>query len=480
MKKIKKVKVLLPNKKSFKTPMVLKTDAYTVGSPLFQSKEAIQNSVYYGVHRKHLESINKKLYGSDDDRIAHIGLPEVIDDLFRVPLSSKKLKLAINSLSKFKVSSNGFEPYPFPEKLWKKVIKNFNGRPPIVIESLPEGSVVYPGEPFIQVYPSQGVEAEYGELAAWFETKFLQIYGTSERVTQNEHFLLRLKEKIFKVSPELDSDLVDGIARTLLIDFGDRAGLSQNESELLGMAHLYTFSGTDNLSGNYKAFRQSNEIQGCSILALAHRNVQAYETEDECYRALNSVTNNGDMASFVSDLNCYKTAIEKYITPIILENKLEGNRKVIIARPDSGDVKEQVIWTLNYWKEKGLMINSGKIDLLYSIHCKLILADGLTLVDMLDIIDLVTENGFLFYKCITFGSGGGLRNLLKRDNFSSKYSLDSVGKNRGVAKFSEDLGKGTLPGPFKVLRSREALESKITIVHVSEPGINALAIHFDG
>lgn len=479
--KLKKENVRLPKKKSFKTPMVLKTDAYTVGSSSFQSNEAKTFSSYYGVHRRHLSQINERLYGLDDDRIVHMGLPEVIDDLFRKPLSKKELKLAIESLSKFKVSTNGFEPYPFPKKLWKKVIKNYGGRPPIVIESLPEGSVVYPGEPFIQVYPSLNADLEFGELAAWFETKFLQIYGVTERVTQNEHFLIRLKDRISKVSPDLHPDAVDSIARTLLVDFGDRAGFSQNESELLGMAHLYTFSGTDNLSGNYKAFRQSGEIQGNSILALAHRNVQAFSEENLCHVALNKTLKKGDLGSFVSDLNCYKTAIEEFITPIILENKEAKNNKIVVARPDSGDVKEQVIWTLNYWGKLGLMDKLSKSGKLSSSYCKLILADGLTLVDMLDIIDLITDHGFLFYECVTFGSGGGLRNLLKRDNLSSKYALSSIGtKNRGVAKFSEDEGKGTLPGPFKLLRTHEALLNRETIVHISEPGENALLVHYDG
>ena len=60
-----------------------------------------------------------------------------------------------------------------------------------------------------------------------------------------------------------------------------------------------------------------------------------------------------------------------------------------------------------------------------------------------------------------FGQGGGKRNSLKRDNLSAKYALCAMGyENEGVVKFSDTFGKTTLPGPFKILRSEEALNNK--------------------
>ena len=49
-----------------------------------------------------------------------------------------------------------------------------------------------------------------------------------------------------------------------------------------------------------------------------------------------------------------------------------------------------------------------------------------------------------------------------------------------VCKFSETLEKTTLPGPFKVLRSKEALEARKTVVFAHEPGEDALVDYFDG
>lgn len=468
--------VILPKQKIYKTPMPLKTDAYTVGSPSFQSDEAIQNSVYYATHRK---SLNPGV----DDRIVIAEMGRTIESIFREACTLYDVEESVNSLKTFKVSTKGFSPYPFPKDLWLRVVNEFNGRPPIEISAVPDGSVVYPNEPFVQVRPSKGHEG-FGELAAWFETKILQSYGCAERVTRNEHFLEALKEKLRGIDNTLTESEIQFHAENMLVDFGDRAGLNQVESEDLGMVHLYTFPGTDNLSGHYQAYKNSGDVgQGCSILALAHRNPQAYSHENVCYMELNEVMEDGDLGSFVADLNCYKTAIDKYLIPIVLRNVALKNGKIVVFRPDSGDVKEQLLWTLKQAEANHLVATEMRGNVMWKSlqHCKLILADGLTMADMLDIIDLLTEHNYEFHKTLLFGSGGGLRNLLKRDNLSSKYALNAKGlDNKGVCKFSEDLGKTTLPGPFKLLRSKEALERNETIVHESEPGESILIVYFDG
>ncbi len=77
--------------------------------------------------------------------------------------------------------------------------------------------------------------------------------------------------------------------------------------------------------------------------------------------------------------------------------------------------------------------------------------------------------------------GGNQRNNLKRDNLSAKFALSAVGANqRGVIKFSESIGKGTLAGVHKILRTPEALEKKQTIVFESESGEDARVEYFNG
>ena len=89
-------------------------------------------------------------------------------------------------------------------------------------------------------------------------------------------------------------------------------------------------------------------------------------------------------------------------------------------------------------------------------------------------------HGFPPFAWGLYGVGGGLRKL-NRDDFSAKYALCAIGKElKPVCKFSETLEKTTLPGPFKVLRSKEALDAKKTIVFLDEFGEDSMVDFFNG
>lgn len=476
--------VILPKRKTHITPRLLMGDAYTIGANKFQSKEAKEKSVYYIVFRRDLYKINPDLYSKDDNRIFFAGLQRIIERLFYIPVTHQEIDDTKEYLSKFKVTTNGLAEYEFPEDMWRDIVDNFNGRPPIKIEAFPEGSIVYPGEPVVQItchVPGK----EFGELAAWFESKLLHVWAPSERLTQNEHWLKMMKEMVTEVDPTLEDDMVTFLASLMEHDFGDRAGICAQESEDLGMTHLYTFSGTDTCSGGYQAWMNSNKQPGMSVSvnALAHRNVQAYDNEKECYEYMYDNANNNEILSMVADCYDFKTAVKEYQLPLALRSLKEGNGKVVVSRPDSEDPLECVLYVLDIAVANGLYeekVINGK-TWKFGTFLKFIEGDGMDFTTMKSIIRVLLDKGFAPYGWGLFGVGGGLRNGLKRDNTSAKYALCSMGINdTGVVKLSGTIGKTTLPGPFKVLRSLEALENKQTVVHISENGENAMVVYYDG
>ena len=261
--------VKLPKRKIFKTPRLLLADAYTIGSNKFQSRDAQFSSVYYVTFRRNLNKINSFLYDEGDNRTVFVGLQRIIEKLFYEPVTHEEIDEAKRFLKDFKVTMKGLAEYEFPEHLWRRVVSEFGGRPPIQIMAMPEGSIVYPNEPNIQV---RSMVEGFGELAAWFESKLLQVWGYSERVTQNEHWLAKLRKMVRSIEPDLSPEANRFVASLMLTDFGDRAGFTLEESEELGMAHLYTFNGTDTCSGAYQAWKNAGETPvGCSVNALAHR-----------------------------------------------------------------------------------------------------------------------------------------------------------------------------------------------------------------
>tara|TARA_R110000851_G_scaffold47424_1_gene115041 strand:- start:20560 stop:22227 length:1668 start_codon:yes stop_codon:yes gene_type:complete len=474
--------VVLPLRKVYDTPRLLQADAYTVGSDGFQSVKAKEKSTYYIVFRRQLSTVNPTLYNKGDDRMIFEGLGTYLEKLFYKPVTHEEIDTAKEFLKTFKATSLGLANYAFPEAMWRSVVDDYNGRPPIKIKAMPNGSVVYPNEPIIQI---ESMVNGMGELAAWFESTLLKVWAPSERVTQNEHWLSKLKNMLRKIyGSTLTEEEIHFKASLMLTDFGDRAGMTNEESEVLGMAHLYTFPGTDNCQGAYQAWENAGRVPiGSSVNALAHRNIQAYDVENDCYEAIYDFCQNGEFISMVSDCYDFYTANEKYILPLAKRSIKEGNNKVVVSRPDSGNAKEQVLWLCRLAVRNGLYTTQiiDSVEWKFATSLRFIEGDGMTWADMWEIIEALLEAGFAPDAWGLFGVGGGLRNPLKRDNTSAKYALCAKGDdNEGVVKFSDTLGKTTLPGPFKILRTPWALENKETIVFEHEEGEDAMVVYFDG
>lgn len=464
-------------------------DAYTIGSEKFESPEAMEKSVYYITFRKRLHTINPVIYRKGDDRIVMAGLQRILDYLFYEPMTHDEIDESKEFLKHGKVTTKGFTNYPFPEKIWRRVVNEFNGRPPLIIEALPEGSVYYPNEPVVQITcPIEGM----GFLAAWCESKLLQIWATTEMLTQDEHVLNRLKEKIRLVDPDMSEDMQNFHASILITNFGDRAGIVPEESEVLGMTTLYTFGGTDTFAGAYQAWKNCDDKEQAigvysSVHALAHRNVQSYKKEKDCYKAIYNACENDEIVSMVNDCYDAKNSTKNMLLPLALKSRFENNGKVVVARPDSSTddytMKQQVLEICDLAHSAHLTETMTTKTGIWKTGTlfKFLDGDGETFAGIFDIIDALIENGYAFYTCGLFGIGGTFRNNLKRDNLSAKYALASVGKeDRGVVKFSENIGKGTLCGPFKLLRTKEALENKKTILFANEEGENAYVEYFNG
>lgn len=69
----------------------------------------------------------------------------------------------------------------FPVDLWRRVVLECDGRPPLKVEALPEGTYCPAGTPFAQV--SNTVEG-FGELVTYWEAIFLHCHFSSSCATE--------------------------------------------------------------------------------------------------------------------------------------------------------------------------------------------------------------------------------------------------------------------------------------------------------
>jgi nicotinamide phosphoribosyltransferase len=478
---------VLPARKIKRTPRLLMSDAYTIGGDKYQSDKARTKSTYYMTFRKRLHTINDVLYRKGDDRIIFAGLQRLLEKVLYDPITHSEIDEAVAFVRTAKVTTNGLAPYDLPEQMWRDVVNNYGGYPPIHIKAVPEGSVVYPNEPVVIVTNVVGDEFErFGELAAWFESTILKAWAASEYVTQDQHFLQRTIDMVLSVDPHMSYEAARGIAEYQLVDFGDRSGVTPEESEELGMLHFYTWTQSDTFAGGYQAWKNSGELDGVcqTINALAHRNPQAYPTEQECYNAMYEAAQPGELLSMVADVYDFKHAVKNYLLPLAKRSRDEGTGIVIVARPDSGIAVEEVLYVCRLAEENGL-VEYREIDgkvWKFGTFLRFIEANEMNMRGSIEELwDALKAEGFAPYAWGVYGMGGGKRNNIKRDNLSAKYALCAIGNdNEGVVKFSETIGKTTLPGAFKLLRDEESLRNRVTIVGIDEPGEDTMVTYFNG
>lgn len=408
--------------------IIVSADAYTICGDCLVSDRAKKFSQYYIANRY---SPQKVWSVAKDSRMVLWGLSDFIRNYLTKPITIHDINAAECFMSQAHITGN---PLKFNREIWETILYKYDGYLPIKIEALPECSTFFPNEPVIVVSNSA---PGYGEIAAHVEALLLGMVSIgSAAVTLRRHWLERIIEWM-KLSNNPDKY---SIAQGMIHDFGMRASSCAEESELLGKAHLLVFKGTDTFNAAYQAWNNGcNKSTGKSILALAHRSIMGYDTEEECY---NNIIDQDFIGSYVADCYNFKNAVENILIPLALKN----HDKVIVIRPDSGDSIENTRIVINAWKNAGSPVN-----------VRLIHGDSINPQSMEDIINVCWDNGINPKDFIVFGIGGYLRNNVTRDSLSSSYKLSCIASEKALeltpsVKLSDTQTKLSVPGPNYLVR----------------------------
>lgn len=469
----------------FPTILPVEADAYTIPSSLFESPDAINFSAYFTAVRKSAHAIDPLVYQKGDERMIFYGMTDIIHDVLSKPVTRQDIILAREFFKGRLQTMKGYRDMEFPEDQWMRIIDDFGGRLPIQIEALPEGSVMYRNEFPIKVTP---LVAGFGCIAAHLEAAILNVFAASERATYARHLYQKRLDMIVRVESnngqhEVDMDFCKFLAGISVHDFGMRSHSSPEEAVRLGMAHLLSFTGTDTFSAAYRAFLQGADPSiGTTVFAHAHRTVGGYNPHYLAYEAMYNIAKPNDILSMVADLYDYKNDVEKYILPLALRSVREGTNIVCVARPDSGDIKEQTLWTARLAVANGLYTTNPKNGLKYMTTLRVIAGGEVNSQVIDDIDNALLAEGFAPHGVLVYGIGGALRNMVSRDHFSWKYYLAEVGtgqNRRDVVKISNTPGKRTLP-PSKISRDPGDMASGITIVSEDTDVDNPYVVYYNG
>lgn len=451
-------------------PLPVKADFYTVSSKAFESPEALERSVYYLTFRSapyKLESVK-----SQDERIVFGGIQPFINKYLSERITKEDI-LITEEFYKSRVakSCGRFSNVRFPKDEWMYIVNEYDGQLPLHITAVPEGTVVYPGEPVVRVV---NTIAGFGWLAAHIESSLMNhCWPVTTTLTMLRHWLDYLELMIRKVEPDLSPSELRLKASLMFHDFSRRSSMFDQENEILGYYRLMCFPGTDTLDGAFAAWLEgAPPYIGSSVDALAHRIVQGYDEEKDCYEALYNTSEDNSITSHVPDCYDFFFATKNYLLPLALRSRDENNGKVVVVRPDSGDALQQILFTIELAIANGLY--TKKNGFTYGTTMKVIEGNGMDFAPMIAIFDALLQRGHAPHGWLVFGVGGSLHNNITRDTLSTKYALCAKGQNHDpVIKLSNSPGKETKP-LCKLLRGEE-----YNLVLPSEPGLDIMRTYYN-
>lgn len=337
---------------------------------------------------------------------------------------------------------------PFNLDGWLYVARDLEGRIPLTIRAVPEGTVV-PTHNVLMTVECQDPRAFW--MVTWFETMLMRVWYPITVATQSYH----IKRDILKWL-ELSADDPNTEILFKLHDFGSRGVSSQESAAIGGAAHLINFMGSDTCAGVWAANHYYNEkMAGFSIPAAEHSTITAWGKEQEVNAFRNMLTKfakPGSLVAVVSDSYDLYNAVS-HLWGEVLKDEVIKSGATVIVRPDSGNPPDIVLEVLQRLEEKfGSTVNKKGFKVLNNV--RVIQGDGVNQDSINDILKNATDHGYSASN-IAFGMGGALLQQINRDTQKFAYKCSEVtidGKGVPVSKNPvTDPGKKSKAGRLELV-----------------------------
>lgn len=342
---------------------------------------------------------------------------------------------------------------PFNRKGWEWILNKHAGFLPLYIEALPEGMLLKPGIPQVQV---MNTDENVPWLTSYIETALLRAIWYPSSVAT----ISREMKKLIYAHLKATCDDPAGQIPFKLHDFGARGVSSLESAGIGGLAHLVNFMGTDTVTALMYARKYYDEkMAGFSIPAAEHSTITSWgkDLETDAYRnMLHQFGKPGGLVAVVSDSYDIYNAAE-HIWGDTLREEVLRTGGTLVVRPDSGDPVNVNIRLIDILGEKfGYSLNQKGFKVL-NPAVRIIQGDGVTYNSVDKILSNFRANGWSAEN-IAFGMGGALLQKVNRDTFkyAMKANAMAYDSNTWIDVYKDpvtDSGKRSKIGRQKVVMS---------------------------
>lgn len=371
-----------------KPNLLLKTDSYKM-----------THAKMYNPNTQYIFSYLEARVGSKYDSTLFFGLQYLLKTLEGIVVTMDHIDEAEQ------ICNAHIGPGVFNRSLWEYIVLKLNGKLPLEIRAVPEGTQVPVGNVLMTIV---NTDPNCAFLTNYMESYLLHIWYSCTVATLSKHCKNNLQKFVEKTCDTMDS------LEYMLHDFGYRGVSSDESSGIGGLAHLVNFRGTDTLTALMAGKKYySVDIAGYSVNASEHSIMSSMgkEGEMEVIERLLDRYPSGILSIVMDSYDIFK-AVE-YLGTHMKEKVLNRNGKTVI-RPDSGNPVEITLRMLNKLEEyfgstrnfKGYKELNPKVGLIYG--------DGINIETIQQICREMLIHDWAANNII-FGMGGGLLQKVNRD-----------------------------------------------------------------
>ena len=361
--------------------------------------------------------------------------------------------------------------YDFRRDLWEIIVKEYDGKLPLEIRAVPEGTIVPVGAVILTVV---NTDPRFFWLTSYVETLLQRIMW---KMTTVASICRGIRQELKQFA--LKTDTVAIHVDYALQNFGSRGADSYESDYMSSFGHMTQFEGTDCLQSNLWIQRVygSSRHHGTSVCASEHSVMCSNSNaEERC-----------DFGGFVKMLDRLETILDKIdkgakLAPVVsividtydtyravkefLGTRLKGRIErlgarggKVVARPDSGNPIEMPIECINMLMDAfGYTVNEKGYKQLPA-YIGVLQGDGINQESLRTILNRLDEEKLALGN-IVFGMGGGLTHEAGRDEFSFAMKATARCTKDGVWHdlFKDpitDIGKRSLKGRVTTYRTAD-------------------------
>lgn len=335
----------------------------------------------------------------------------------------------------------------FDASKFQYIIDKYNGRLPIKIKAVKEGSVVPTSNVLLTI---ENTDPECYWLTNFLETLIMQIWYPNTVATISHEIKKLLVDYYAKTASEASKAGIDFV----LNDFGFRGVSSLESAGLGGSAHLLSFSGSDTLAGSMllRNYYKAQGMPGKSVPATEHSicTLLGKEGEIDMFKHVLDTFPTGTIACVSDSYNIFEACADYWGTE--LKDQLLNRDGTLVIRPDSGDPVATLLKVFEILFEKfGHTVNEKGYKVLPP-QIRVIQGDGVNYDSIADILKAI-EAHQISVENLVLGMGGALLQKLDRDTqkYALKCSYSQInGKDIDVFKAPTEMdAEGNLHESFK-------------------------------